>query len=162
MSRGLRLNRASALELASARLPETSTTIWATGPELSATDASVGRRAARSAAAPATDHGARLPWWTDLIFLNRRIRRSTGSNLSLWLSSISALPRNRNPGSDSAKWKRRTMLSCISVLKYISVLRASSRSTREIGASWVRSLRPKMSWRRRSRRKVKPLSTCSK
>ena len=39
---------------------------------------------------------------------------------------------------------------CASALKYISALRHSSRSTREIGASCTRSWRPKMTVRRRS------------
>ena len=69
------------------------------------------------------------------------------------MSSISALPRNRKPGSDSAKWNLRIMLDWVSALKYISVFRATRRSTREIGASCVRSFRPNITCLRRSRRK---------
>ena len=62
----------------------------------------------------------------------------------------------------SAKWKRVRMRACVSVSKYMSVLRQTIRSTREIGASWIRSLRPKMTVRRSSFRKVWRPSACSK
>ena len=52
--------------------------------------------------------------------------------------------------------------ACVSALKYMSVLRQTSRSMREIGASWTRSLRPKITARRRSLRNVKRWSARSK
>ena len=79
--------------------------------------------------------------------------RSAGTGWP-WLSSISALPRNSTPPSASAKWNRARIRACVSALKYISVLRQISRSIREIGASWTRSLRPKITERRRSLRKT--------
>ena len=42
------------------------------------------------------------------------------------------------------------MRAWVSLLRYISVLRQESRSIREIGASWIRSWRPKITERRRS------------
>ncbi len=76
--------------------------------------------------------------------------RSIGTNVLLYARSVSALPRNRKPLSFSAKWNRSMIRPCVSVLKYISVLRQASRSIREIGASWIRSCRPKITERRRS------------
>ena len=52
----------------------------------------------------------------------------------------------------SAKWKRLRIRAWVSALKYISVLRQIRMSRREIGASWIRLLRPKMTVRRRSLR----------
>ncbi len=83
----------------------------------------------------------------------RRLR-SIGTNIAPWLSSISALPRNSTPGSASAKWNRWRIRAWVSALKYMSVLRHTSRSMREIGASCTRSLRPKITERRRSLRKT--------
>lgn len=54
------------------------------------------------------------------------------------------------PGSESAKSKRPYLLRCVSAFMYIKVLRYTSRSTREIGASLTRSLWPKITPRRRS------------
>ena len=85
-----------------------------------------------------------------------KIRRlmSVGRNRSACVMSISDLPSTSMPSSSSAKWNRRRIRDCVSALKYMSVLRQTSRSIREIGASCTRSLRPKITARRRSRRNV--------
>jgi hypothetical protein len=44
--------------------------------------------------------------------------------------------------------------ACASALKYISVLRHKSRSMREIGASYIKLWRPKITQRRASLRKL--------
>lgn len=92
---------------------------------------------------------------------NRRLR-SIGSNVAVWLSSISALPRNSTPWVRSAKPSRETTRDWVSALRYIRVLRHSRMSMREIGASWVRSLRPKITLRRRSADSCQRAPTCSK
>ena len=70
------------------------------------------------------------------------------------------MPRKRNPRSCSAKWNRSRMRAWVSELRYIRVLRQVKRSIREIGASWIRSWRPKITERRRSLLKVyRPLFT---
>jgi hypothetical protein len=83
--------------------------------------------------------------------LRKNLRwRSIGSKVALLLMSISALPRNSSPSGFRAKPSRETIRAWLSALKYISALRQVSRSMREIGASCSRSLRPKITLRRRS------------
>ena len=85
-------------------------------------------------------------------FLKIRRLSSIGSKSRPCDSSISALPRKSTPFGTSAKWNRERILDWVSALKYINVFRQASRSILEIGASWTRSLRPKMTDRRRSLR----------
>jgi hypothetical protein len=82
----------------------------------------------------------------------RNIRRpkSTEVNRSEWASSISALPSSSKPPSRTAKLKRASTRDWVSELRYIRVLRHTSRSIREMGASRSRSWRPKMTERRSS------------
>ena len=98
------------------------------------------------------ESGMRSPI-TERDLVNTRRRRSIGVNIVACASIVSARPRKRNPPSLSAKWKRARIFACVGPSKYISVLRQASRSTREIGASFTRSLRPKITQRRRSFRK---------
>jgi CRP/FNR family transcriptional regulator, cyclic AMP receptor protein len=86
----------------------------------------------------------------------RKMRRprSTGVNKAECVMSISDLPSMRMPSLSNAKWRRRRTCDCVSAVKYISVLRHTRKSIREIGASWTKSLRPKMTHRRRSLRKT--------
>jgi hypothetical protein len=76
--------------------------------------------------------------------------------------SISDLPRKRKPASVRAKLKRPRIWAWTWGVKYMRAFRDTSRSTREIGASCTRSLRPKMTERRRSARKVWPNALRSK
>jgi hypothetical protein len=87
-------------------------------------------------------------------FWKMRRLMSAGRKSSACVMSISDFPSSSTPSSSSAKWNRRRMRACVSALKYMSVLRHTSRSMREIGASCTRSLRPKITARRRSRRKM--------
>ncbi len=84
-----------------------------------------------------------------------RFLRSAAANRSRWETIISDLPSTSTPLSLRAKWKWRRMRDCVSALKYISVFRQISTSSREIGASWTRLLRPKITVRRRSLRNSK-------
>jgi hypothetical protein len=86
--------------------------------------------------------------------LNSRLDRSTGANWAECDSRSSALPRNSTPCGSSAKCNRSSTRCCVWALKYMRVLRHRSRSTCEMGASWTRSLRPKITDRRRSLRKT--------
>ncbi len=83
---------------------------------------------------------------------NRRRLTSLTANSSECVISISDLPSSRVPHSFRAKLRRLRIRACVSALKYMSVLRHVSRSMREIGASCTRSLRPKITARRRSLR----------
>ena len=87
-------------------------------------------------------------------FAKIRWERSTVEKRLLCDSIVSAFPRKRKPPSLSPKWNRCTIRSWTSALKYMRVLRQSRRSIREIGASLMRSWRPKMIERRSSRSKT--------
>jgi hypothetical protein len=50
--------------------------------------------------------------------------------------------------------KRASTCDWVSAFRYIRVLRQTSRSMREMGASWMRSWRPKMTDRRSSLEKT--------
>ena len=138
--------------LTMASRPSALTAIWATGlvriislRSCAASSDNIARDAGRHAvpkpAPSATSERTRRK--------NRRLR-SMGSKTEEWLSSISALPRNNTPLGRSANASRPRIRDWVSALKYIRVLRQSRMSIREIGASRVRSLRPKITLRRSS------------
>ena len=127
-----------ARSLAMTTLPSASTTSWATGLDSMAA-ASAQLVAGRLAAVcqspcPAREAGlGRGPREAPSGEIRRF--RSTGTKVCPWAIRVSARPRKRNPPSFRAKWKRARIRAWVSALKYIRVLRQTSRSTREIGAS---------------------------
>ena len=96
MSASFRAKADTAARLADASRPSESTTIWATRPVSKARSLTrpsvpmLGTATARLAAS------IRLSWsLAGTTLVNRRYLRSRGEKRSVWVSSISALPRNR-------------------------------------------------------------------
>ena len=91
------------------------------------------RVAPRASSTPASRRrGSRLR--RRLLAKNRGFR-STGANRSACVEQRLRPAQEQQPPSSRAKWKRSRIRACASALKYISVLRQASRSSREIGAS---------------------------
>ena len=149
--------------LASTSWPTRSTTIWATGPVSNEPSRRWNRSpASGSPPSPSAAPSSRSRRDGRGTLRNTRPFVLTGVNTSARVISISALPRKRYPRWFSEKWKWRRIRVWVSALKYMSVFRQISRSMREIGASCTRSLRPKITVRRRSVRKVMPAGVLSK
>ena len=89
------------------------------------------------------------------LFLSDAVRgQRLAANYDGWFAGVPLHINNlgfRDP-RDYSLARRPNTFRCVSGFMYISVLRHTSRSTREMGASLTKSLRPKITARRRSLR----------
>ena len=142
--------------LASARRPSGSTTICADGPLSKRDSRSLrlrprGKRGDRRQLGPAGARGRRC---RDSSVKTRDASGLRAEEARLGEERLGLAEEEEPAGFEREVRSSRGSVCCASAPKYMSVLRETSRSTREIGGSCRRSLRPKMTARRRSLRTV--------
>ena len=159
MSRAERPKSLSACSLIIATVSSPVTTIWATGLARKARL----RTSARPDSSPWRIHRRRrveliARRGRDVAILRKtRWSRLRGAEPVTVAEQHLGVPEKQHAlRAPRPKCKRPSTFRCVSPLRYIRVLRQDNRSTREIGASFTRSLRPKMTARRRSLRNLVP------